>query len=239
VSAAVVAPGTTVIFGWQANGDSARLDQLNAGGAVLTSFPVAVTGQYPLVVPGDLGRQLVYRLVVFKNGRETSLNVPLTITCPIAYFFGDALAPSTAPCPAAQPSTGTGAYQPFQRGVMLYVNAPVNNTPLNRIYGLVATDLRYGSAVNSWDGSTIRDDNQPAGLFDPEQMFNWFYYNTLAPIGGWNEALGWATATIDTSSRTIQYEGTIGGTSAFYIDAPGGAVFRLSGGDSGSWTRIR
>lgn len=238
-SAAIVAPGTTVIFGWQANGDSARLDQLNAAGVVNTSIPVATTGQYSLVIPGNLGRQLIYRLVVIKNGRETSLNVPLTITCPIAYFFGDAFAPSTSACPAAQAAVGTGAYQNFQRGVMIYVNASVNNAPFNHVYGLVATDLSYAGFVNGWDGTTLREETPPAGLFTPQQMFNWAYYNTFAPIGGWNEALGWATAPIDTSNRTIQYEGDVGGSNAFYIDAPGGAIFRFSGGDSGTWARIK
>jgi hypothetical protein len=70
-------------------------------------------------------------------------------------------------------------------------------------------------------------------------MFNWAYYSTLAPIGSWNSSIGWGTTDINSDPRTIQWEGSPGGSGAFYIDAPGGAVYRFSGGDSGTWGRLR
>ncbi len=237
-SATSVAPGTTVIFAWAAQGDTARLDQLTVQGAVVQSFPVPVTGQFPVIIPGNFGRQIIYRLAVQRVGQETTLSVVINVLCPIAYFFGDAFAPQTAGCPGGQPSSGAGAFQSFQNGVMVYVNAAVNGTPLNKIYGLTSDNL-YVGYVNAWDGTSFRDENEPSGAFDPLQMFNWAYYNTLAPIGGWNSALGWGITSIDTSSRTIQYENGVGGTNPFYIDGPNGAVYRFSGGDNGSWTRIK
>jgi len=70
-------------------------------------------------------------------------------------------------------------------------------------------------------------------------MFNWAYYNTLAPIGSWNSAIGWGTANIVNAPRTIQFENAVGGSNPFYIDAPDGGIYRFSGGDNGSWTRLR
>jgi hypothetical protein len=55
-------------------------------------------------------------------------------------------------------------------------------------------------------------------------------------VGAWNNAIGWATANINNDVRTIQFEQN---SLAFYIDAPGNIVFRFSGGDSGTWTRIK
>ncbi|MFN8449940.1 MAG: hypothetical protein U0521_15480 [Anaerolineae bacterium] len=33
-------------------------------------------------------------------------------------------------------------------------------------------------------------------------MFNWVYYKSLAPVGTWNSAIGWATGNIVNQSRS-------------------------------------
>ena len=43
----------------------------------------------------------------------------------------------------------------------------------------------------------------------------------------------------ENAPRTIQWETAVGGSNPFYIDAPDGAVYRFSGGDNGSWSRLR
>ncbi|MBK8020229.1 MAG: hypothetical protein IPK19_02100 [Chloroflexi bacterium] len=151
------------------------------------------------------------------------------------WFFGDQYAPPNAACPTSQAITGDGRFQPFERGVMIYANA----ANLNRIHGLQDEGSRYIAYGNGWDGSTINSSPPAAGRFMPAQMFNWAYYNTLAPIGSWDSAIGWATTDINSDPRTIQWEGPVNGPGAFYIDAPGGAVYRFSGGDSGTWARLR
>ena len=118
---------------------------------------------------------------------------------------------------------------------MLYVSA----NGLNHIYGLQYDGSLYIGYINGWDGSTLNTSPAPSGRFMPQEMFNWAYYNTLAPIGSWNSALGWATANIVNAPRTIQWENAVGGSNPFYIDAPDGAVYRFSGGDSGTWSRVR
>jgi hypothetical protein len=233
VNANNVPAGTTVTFTWQAEGDTARLDRLNADGVTLESFPVPVSGQYSQVIAGS-ARLVIYRLVVIRGSQEATANIPISVICQIPFFFGDAIAPATAACPSEAARTGDGAYQGFERGLMIFVNV----SSLNKIYGLSGDSL-YAGFTNNWDGVTLREDPAPSGLVIPQQMFNWAYYNTLAPIGGWNSAIGWGIGGIDTGQRTIQYEGAFNGAGAFYIDAPGNAVYRFSGSNNGSWTRIR
>ncbi len=232
-SAANVQAGTTFqIFYAVQNADAVRIDQLNPQGAVIQSFPGALTGSLPLLAQTLTGRVSVYRLVASNAGVEISQTISVSISCALPWFFGDQSAPADAGCPQALGAAAAGAYQSFERGQMIYVTA----NGLNRIYGLQNDGSRYIAYANAWDGTTLNNTPPPPNLFIPQQMFNWAYYNTNAPIGAWTPQVGWATGNIDTSARTIQFEAS---SPRFYIDVPGGGVFRFSGGDSGTWQRIR
>jgi|FLYN01.1.fsa_nt_gi hypothetical protein len=231
-SANNVQVNATVVLTWQAIGDTARIDQLNSQGAVTQTFPVSPSGQLSVVIPSNTGPQVIYRLVVQRGGQEVSTSVPITIQCAIQWFFGQPPAGSTVGCPTALGAIAAGNFQPFERGFMIFVTA----NGLNKVYGLQTQDNRYIAYTSGWNGSTITPDSPPSGLFSPQGVFNWAYYNTNAPVGPWNAAIGWATAPINNDPRTIQFEQN---STAFYIDAPGNIVFRFSGGDAGTWTRIR
>jgi hypothetical protein len=212
---------------------SATNVQVNSQGAVTQQFqPLAATGQYSVVIPGNLGQQVIYRLVAMRNGQEVSMGIPITIQCSLSWFFGTPPAGANVGCPTSAGALADGKFQPFERGFMIYVTA----NGLNKVYGLATQDSRYIAYVSQWDGSTIVNDSAPGDLHSPEGVFNWAYYNTNAPVGAWNSSIGWGTDDMDDGDRTIQFEQ---GTNAFYIDAPGGIVFRFSGGDSGTWARIK
>ncbi|MCB9455576.1 MAG: hypothetical protein H6671_06285 [Anaerolineaceae bacterium] len=218
------------MLSWNTVSDVARIDQLNQQGAVVQTFSVIPTGQLNVVVPAG-SHLVIYKLTAQRGGQEVTQSIPITVQCPISWFFGDQFAPANAGCPTAVGAIGPGAFQSFERGFMIYVNA--NN--MNRIYGMQTQDSRYIEYTNGWDGATLTASTPPSGLFEPQQMFNWAYFNTNAPIGSWNGAIGWATGNIDSGNRTIQFEENTG---AFYIDAPVG-VFRFSGGSNPTWTRIK
>jgi hypothetical protein len=231
-----VTPGSSLRLAWTTVAEVVRIEQLDQNGAITQTFPPQPpTGSLTVIVPGNLGRFLQYRLVALRAGVEVSETIPISIICAAGWFFGDQYAPPGTGCPAAVGAVGQGAFQRFERGMMIYVNA----NGLNRIYGLQNDGARYIGVANGWNGSTIRTDPAPSGRFIPEQIFNWAYYNTLAPIGSWNSAIGWGTTAIDSGNRIVQWEGTIGGTSPFFIDAPNAEIYRFSGGDSGTWTRIK
>ncbi len=223
-------PGTSVTLTWSAVADSARIDQLDQQGTITQTFSVVPSGQLPVSLPSNSGRQVVYRLVAIRGGQQAQQSIPIQITCAIPWFFGDQYAPPDSGCPAAVGAVGTGYFQQFERGQMIWVNA----NSLNTVFGMQNDGNRYISYVAAGDGSGISYDDPPSGLFKPRDQFRWAFVNTLAPVGTWQNAIGWGTSDINRDSRTIQYE-TSG---AFYIDAPTG-VFRFSGGDSGTWTKIR
>lgn len=224
-----VVPNTNITLRWSTIADSARIDQLNQQGAVIQTFPVPTLGEITLAVPGNLGRLVVYRLVALRGGQETSRSIPVTVNCSIAWFYGSEIAPVGSGCPVALGAIAAGKFQSFERGVMIFVTA----NGLNRIYGLQNEGSRYISYANGWDGGSLDYPSAPGGLHRPAEEFRWAFLNTNAPVGTWQNAIGWGTAEINRDPRTIQYEDT----GAFYIDSPIG-VYRFSGGDSGTWVKI-
>src|SRR5690606_38297875 len=115
------------------------------------------------------------------------------------------------------------AFQPCERGVMIYLGSN------NKVYGLQNQANQYLAYPSTWDGSTTYScaGTPPGGLFGPEGIIGWAYCNTLGSGGLWKDLLGWAMTNIDGSQRTVQ----MSDTGVFFIDAPGGAVYRFSGGD--------
>ncbi len=185
---------------------------------------------------------LYYRLVVTRGGQEVARSVPINvqIPCTISWFFGNQFVTDGA-CPLAQEISGVGAYQPFQNGFMVFVTA----NGQNRVYGFNASNGQYAVYNNAWDGTTVFPcpcGNAPAGLFEPQGVFNWAYNNTNGTVGTWYgpTGIGWSTALADTNNvQVVQFEQN--GTT-FYMRIPGYGVVRLSGavpGTIGTWTRVQ
>lgn len=223
-SATTVAANSSITLAWNTVSDAARIDQLNQQGGVVQTFSVTPTGTLPVTVPGS-GKLVVYRLAAQRGGQEVTQSIAITVQCATSWFFGDQYAPPDAGCPTAAGAVGPGAFQPFERGYMIYVNA----NSLNTVYGLTSSDGRFISYPNGWDGVTTYScwGATGGGLVAPQSMFAWMYCNTNTPIaiqGSWGQAVGLATSAINNDNRTIQYED---GTGAFYIDGPNGVVFRF------------
>ncbi|MBZ0284414.1 MAG: hypothetical protein K8L97_26985 [Anaerolineae bacterium] len=234
-SATNVAANSSVTLTWNAVADAARIDQLNQQGVVVQTFSIVPTGTLPVTVPAS-GKLVVYRLVAQRGGQEVTQSIAITVQCATGWFFGDQFAPADAGCPTAAGAVGPGAFQPFERGYMIYINA----NSLNTVYGMTTSDGRFISYPNGWDGVTTYScwGTTGGGLFAPQTMFAWMYCNTNTPIaiqGAWGQAVGLATSTINSDNRTIQYED---GTGAFYIDSPNGSVFRFVP-NTGAFTKIK
>lgn len=229
-------PNETILLNWSTISDSARIDQLNQQAAVMQTFPISATGQLSVVLPANSGKQVIYKLVALRGGLEVSQSLPIVINCTVGWFFGDQFAPPAAGCPTAVGAVAGGAYQPMERGVMIWTNA----NGLNKVYALFNSNNTYTSFVSGWDGAaqTPNYGSPPSGYLSPTRQFRWVYNNTLPTVipGTWVQVMGWATTEINQDNRTIQFEQ---GTNAIYIDAPGGAVYRLVGGDSGTWAKIK
>ncbi|MFN8376519.1 MAG: hypothetical protein U0694_27070, partial [Anaerolineae bacterium] len=239
-SADSVAANATVTLRWAAESDITRIDEQNASGTVLRTFSVTAVGELPVAVPGNAGRVVIYQLTAQRGGQNAQRSLTVTVACPVSWFFGDQYAqPYTNQCPANSSVSVQGAFQTFEHGVAIYIN--LNNT--NKVMGLEVSTGRYAAYISQWNSSaTPVPVVPPTGLLQPQGVFQWLYYATGAPSGTWNTSIGWATNNIDMTNRTIQFESTADPnnlTPPFYIDAPGGAVYRFSGGDSGTWVQIR
>lgn len=231
-SANTGAPGSAITLTWQTVSDEARIEMLNSQGALVQVVgTVTPTGSLPVTLPTGQGNQVIYRLVAARGGQEVTRSLPIVLTCQISWFFGDQLAPPGSGCPTAVGTITAGAFQPFERGVMIYLGSN------NKVYGLQNQGNQYLAYTSTWDGSTTYTcaGTPPGGLFAPEGVIGWAYCNTLGSGGLWKDLLGWAMTNIDGSQRTFQ----MSDTGVFFIDAPGGAVYRFSGGDAGSWTKIK
>ncbi len=229
-SASNAAPNTVITLQWVTISDSTRIDLLNAQSAVIQTFAtITPSGQISVTVPGNMGRQVIYRLVAIRSGQEVTQSVPIVINCAIPWFFGDAV--GVTGCPSSVGSIAGGAFQNFERGLMIYVTA----NGMNKIYGLQNSDSRYSAYQNAWNGSALTYESAPGGFFQPQDVFRWAFINTLAPVGTWQNSIGWGTSDINRDARTYQLEE---GTGAFYIDSPIG-VYRFSGGDNGSWLKVK
>lgn len=225
------APGGRVTLRWTTIADNVRIDQLNQQGIPVQTFPVAANGEIAMTMPTDTTSGLiVYRLVALRGANEVTESFPVTIMCPIPWFFGNEFAPPGSGCPVTLGAIGTAQYQAFERGYMVYVNA--NN--MNRIYGLVTGSNQY-QAYNSGYTADAPYLPVPSGFYAPEGHLRWAFMNTNAPIGDWQSALGWGITPLDTSQRTIQFSDN----GMFFVDTPQGTVFRFSGGDSGTWLQVK
>lgn len=234
------AANATITLSWGAESDITRIDEQNNAGAVLRTFSVTAVGQLPIVVPSNAGSVVIYQLTAQRGGQSVSRSLTVNLACPISWFFGDALAQAhTNQCPINAAVTAQGSFQTFERGIAIYINA----NGANKVYGLEGSSGRYSGYTSQWNSSATSVPNiPPPGLLEPQGVFQWLYYNTSGPSGNWNTNIGWGTTNIDLSNRTIQYESTSDPnnlTPPFYIDAPSGAVYRFSGGDSGTWVQIR
>jgi len=237
-STATANGGTQITLSWQAQGDVARIEQLNDQGSVVNTFSVPVNGQLPVTVPNS-GTQVIYRLVVGRAGQELSQSVVVTLqaTCPTPWFFNNV--PSDAGCPSGPAQTLTGKSQIFQQGVM--VNLDFQG--VNRVIGFNDTDDRYAVYANEWDGTSTYDGcgTPPGGLFDAQDVFNWAFYNTLAPFGQWcsqGTGIGWATAGANLNA-TFQLQFAQNG-STFYLGVPNFGTIRASGElPLGQWSRVQ
>lgn len=238
--------GSQITLTWQADGDTARIERQSTNGLVEESFPVTPNGELVVTVPDVLVNRVIYRLVVTRGIQEItqSLEIAVQIQCPVNWFFGNDYAEPGSGCPTTAAMTVGASYQAFQQGLMFSLPLEGQNYvfALARAPGInnLLTSDQYGKAVNGWDGFTVNCTiSAPPGFLNAQGAFDWMACTQFGPGAFWTQIVGFATASIDTSSRMVQFEAS----GAFYIDAPDGAIYRLEPLPAGQltalWKRIR
>lgn len=243
-----VAGGGQITLRWEADGEEATIEQQDANGIVNSRTPVEVSGELNVTIPNVQTGRVFYRLVVRRGLQEITQTVEIRVLvqCSFSWFFDSAIAQAeNVGCPTAASQQVVGAYQAYEFGVMLNANADGQNMIYALVRapgknGLYASD-QYGQAASLWDGvNNMCGSYLPApGTLLPQQQFSWMACTQFGLGGYWIDGIGFATANIDLSSRTVQRatDGTL------FIDAPDGAIYRLNpllpGALTATWKRVR
>jgi len=227
--------GGTTVLRWQAQGDSAVLDRLDAQGNLTQSQPVPVTGELAVQIPSGLGALVTFRLTVIRQGIPTSQSLAITITCGRDWFFGNQYAQGY--CPADVGAVGDGLYQQFDGGLMIYANAASQNFPGNTVYVLFYAGNQWRAYLNTWDGVSQPGDAPPPGRYTPQGILGSVWQNGAYNNQHVRDFLQFAIAPQTGGTRTIQVEA---GGNSVYIDTPTGQVYRLTGGTTGgTWSQVK
>lgn len=242
-----VAANAQVLFMWDVTGQEARLEQQDSNGLVENTTALDLTGELAVTIPNPQSGRVFYRLVVTRGTDQVSQTIEIRVqsVCSINWFFGNEYAtPENVGCPTAAAQQVIGAYQTFEQGVMFNLNLEGQNL----VYAVVRSPGKngqyisdqYGVTANRWDGITQHCTGIPfVGTMLPQQQFGWMACSQLALGGFWIDGIGYATASIDLSSRNVQRatDGTL------FVDAPDGGIYRLNpllqGALTGTWKRIR
>jgi hypothetical protein len=114
----------------------------------------------------------------------------------------------------------------------------------NLVFGLNTSNSRYMQHTSAWDGVTTYTEpcgTAPAGLINPQGVFNWAYHNTQGTVGLWcdaNTGIGWATS--DQAQGVAFQAQAESNSTAFFVNIPGFGLVRFAGGANPSgWQRIQ
>ncbi len=225
----IAAPGDTITLEWATRSAvSVTLQHFLPTGQFGTFWAVEPTGDMTYTIP-TTWRNFEHFGLYARDAAGLAawayLNIPLT--CPDTWFFE----PAPEGCPAAPALYSAGAAQPFEHGVMLWVQEE------DRIYVLweAVGVLRWRAYTDEWDEGEPESDPTlipPAGMYQPLRGFGLVWRQNVDV----RAALGWATA------GETGYGSAVQRTSRWkyndvYIRALDGGVWRLLPEGSG-WEYI-
>ncbi len=224
-----IMPGEVFTLTWESTGAVQAWLYPMAEGRLLQGVPVSPTGSQILTAPVDLRRPLEYMLFVFNaSGVYASRNLRLPLRqCPELWFFPHAL----AECPSGPPVVSWAAYQPFEHGHMIWIQAR------DEIFVLFADEQvrRWRVFVDLFEEGMLEYDptlTPPPGRFQPIRGFGLVWRNDAEV----RSRLGWAlqpeqgfTTRIQTTARE-RYN-------LLFIQALDGGIWQLDPEGSG-WSYL-
>ena len=214
--------GDPVRFRWDTNGETARIERLDAQGNVVESLPVDPIGSYSTNLPPD-GALVIYRLVAMRQGEETSSSISFNFqaACTIQWFFQTA---DDVGCATTGVMGGQLYYQQFERGFMIRLVSAGRD----RVCG-VQNDSNIYTCFNYQPFTGTPTVTPVPNRFAPGDAFAGVFYNQLAIGGFWYDQIGWATSqqvnsntSTQTNDRGIMYVQTPQGIIGFDQDLNGG-----------------
>jgi hypothetical protein len=155
------------------------------------------------------------------NGVQQTKEVKVNVACKSTTFFAPDPTNQTGRCASEQQSV-QAAYQPFERGFMLWIKLPDGTSHM-----LVMINPGSISYYNDWDGSAYTiTDTAPAGMLLPERGFG-YVWNSNANV---KQSLGFATGAEQgytaTRQTTLGYQKSE--INHIYLTLPDGRIMRYT-----------
>ena len=182
VSPNPVARGGGVTLAWSVTGATRikidRLAEFTGANAETILDQQPASGSAPYTLPADYINGATFQLSASTaDGQETIQTAVVNLTCP----FPDKLTADA--CPATQAKNIDTAFQPFEKGMMLW------RGDTRKIYVLF-NDGTWQALDDTWqEGDNIGTDQAPQGLIKPVNGFGKVWFQ-IAGVS----VLGWATA---------------------------------------------
>lgn len=228
--------GDTVTAAWQAQGIQAVLCPyvMTPTGPVektAACADVPLTGTKTLTIEQDALAWDGLLLRVAGAEHSERVLIPLVIGCQgLRDWF---MTPAPARCPQDHAVLSSAAFQPFERGFMVWTKNPdrfyvfTNHTPTSGAFEML--DARYSYKPGASPDQRVGE-TPPPGLFEPVSGFGQIWRGELHGIENVRARLGWATAPESAFDTAYQCEMQ---NSFFrlwrcYLRAPDGKVWRLA-----------
>lgn len=160
---------------------------------MLSNEPVAPSGSLTVQLLDTFNPIQFSISVTDENGLYSNATQFLQVTCPYSYFIND---PATqgGSCPTGTPQEIAAAYQPFERGFMLWDSA---EDKIIVLYYDGSTQI----FADSWQGGAIEiGETPPVGFYAPVQGFGKVWLDNPDV----RSRIGWGTASEQSYTMTKQ-----------------------------------
>jgi hypothetical protein len=220
----IVNLGDSVTVEWEVTGAASIGVSQTYGDYIIDSAPnAALSGSWTTTVgvyyhPTDTAFILWMR---DSAGHDTSQNLSITVRCNYTYFFAE----RSGRCPSGPSTTVQAAYQPFERGFMIWWG---DSKKILVMYADGGT-RQYSDL---WTGEEIViADTPPAGLIAPQRGFGKIWMEDSYT----RTSLGWATGPEQAYTVTIQDQRVGPEQSRQYFTLPDARIIEIEWGYNGTW----
>ena len=190
IEPAQIMPGQPVTLTWQATAERVTLQRIDLFGRLGEFFDVGPSGTMVLGPPPEQRGEVQFALFAATGSTTVQASARAAILCPDTWFFSN----PPPECPATPPQSTPIQAQPFERGLLLWVQNS------DSIYALYADGgyPRWDSWANAWfPGQPETDPNlvPPPGYYQPVRGFGLAWRTGyVSPSEVARDRLGWATA---------------------------------------------